>query len=71
MKYDIILIYVDYEEYQPETYNGVYLHAETEIKRYNTGNFFEDLESAKAFAKQNSHSVLFSSSVDHFKSDTE
>ena len=66
------MIVIDYEEFEPETYKGVYVHGDNKIKSY-TGNPIKDMEIV--LDKYSNHypneSVFFSSRVDNFLSDSQ
>jgi hypothetical protein len=66
-----MMIVIDYEEFKPETYKGIYVHGDDKIKSY-TGDPIIDMETV--LDKYSNHypneSVFFSSRVDDFISDS-
>lgn len=66
-----MMISIDYEEFKPETYKGVYVFgAKPEIKSY-TGNPVKDMDNVIKILneKLSGQSISVSSSVDHFLMD--
>jgi hypothetical protein len=70
-QYAIALIGVDYEEYKPETYKGVYVTIDGTEKKFPGKNFDEDVIKAQNWITMNysDRAIFHSSSVDNFKSD--
>ena len=66
-----MMITIDYEEFKPETYKGVYVYRDNKIKSY-TGDPIKDME--VILDKFSNHypneSIFFSSRVDNFLSDS-
>lgn len=67
--YDILMIGVDYEEFKPETYKGVFIFADEVIKVYNSGDFRKDFRDARVFANRRGKKVIYSSTIDNFITD--
>lgn len=44
---------IDYDEYDVESYRGVFVYAEKEKKTFNLGNLGKDYLAAKAYIKEN------------------
>lgn len=66
---DCILINIDYDKGEPDTYRGVMVvdaDKAKELKRFNTGAAYSDLNSAVKYAKSFNKKVFNLSSIDHF-----
>ena len=69
-----IIVSVDYEEYKPNTYQGVVVESHYDVQLrmvVNTGDFRRDIRIAWRFcSKGASYGACFSSSFDHYLYDS-
>ena len=70
-KDETFMIVVDYEEYYPETYKGVYLYSkEKELFRSNIGKVKKDYKNVLDWARKNVKGTIYnSSSFDNYYMD--
>lgn len=65
-----IIVSIDYEEFQPETYRGVEVRVQGEEPvRFESGDFEKDWNDAADYCQETDGLVMVSSSVDHFFQD--
>lgn len=69
-KQTLTMIGVDYEEFKPETYNGVIVYEDKVLKCFKSECFEDDLARAIEFAEDRGNSVAHSSSLDNYISDS-
>jgi len=67
-----VFLSISYEEFKPETYQGVKIIAGTDMKTVFSGNVIEDFKKALKIASEISDpgNIILSSSVDNFSSDS-
>lgn len=71
MKKESVIIWVDFEEFKPETYKGVGATEDGKIVcRSNTGDFKTDYEYVMKYAKLSKRTIINSSSVDDWFMDS-
>lgn len=71
------IVKVDYEEWEPDSYQGIYVEDVDEdekevVKRADSGDFVEDYNEIKEWAEENlgdHERLLTDSSLDHFLMD--
>lgn len=63
----LLMLGCDYEEFEPQTYKGVYLYDDEELDRFNSGDILKDIESA--CIKYKGRGINFSSSIDNYLMD--
>jgi type IV secretory pathway VirB4 component len=61
------IITVAYEDFKPETYQGVFLESDKGMTIFNTGNFITDFK--EAVRNSMDLDVRFSSTIDHYIAD--
>ena len=69
---EMLIIFCDYEEFEPETYKGIDVNTFTgnsnQIDKFSSGNFLKDLDDS--LSKYKEHKIIFSSSIDNYLMDT-
>jgi hypothetical protein len=66
------IVVVDFEEFKPETYKGVYVLDVYDMRHnWTTGDIIKDFEYAVNYAVNTGNDTVYSSSVDDFLMDSE